>query len=100
MIDAVAEILFTQGLYKDLEYEAYRVGTLYANRIGYNSRGLKNFIHELGAASGKRASIFSSTHPIPSHRYRCLMKALKKLSRSIGKSLLVKRYLTQTKGRL
>jgi len=98
VIDEVSGILFTHGLDKNLEYEADKVGTEYAFRMGYNAEGLRNFIAVLGERHSGETSIFSSTHPSPGDRIAHLDMARYKPYGLYP--VLSKRYESEVKGKL
>ncbi|TAK03461.1 MAG: peptidase [Candidatus Manganitrophaceae bacterium] len=69
--DFAADLLF-KGLAKEDEYEADRLGTEYASRLGYFPLGLRDFITSLasqrpGEDKSKAAMLFA-THPKPADR--------------------------------
>ena len=68
VIEQAAEIIFTYGLDKNLEFEADKVGTEYTRRLGYNSGGLKSFLDILNKSQPGKDSVFLSTHPSPQDR--------------------------------
>lgn len=100
VIDEVSNILFTHGLDKDLEFEADKVGTEYAYRLGYHPAGLKDFIQILGQASSGKSSIFLSTHPGPAERFRGLSQLLPQYKGVGLYPVLAKRYQSLVKGQL
>ncbi|MBI5184669.1 MAG: M48 family metalloprotease [Nitrospinae bacterium] len=64
VIDNVSELLFTKGMDHSLEYEADRLGTQYAAKLGYQPQGLKQFLDKLSRhQSGGGGSVFFQTHP-------------------------------------
>jgi predicted Zn-dependent protease len=63
VIGELTEMLFTRGLDRNMEYEADRIGTEYASRVGYSSMGLRDFLNTLKREEGHVASIFFQTHP-------------------------------------
>ncbi len=68
VLEQAAEILFTKGLEKDMEFEADKVGSEYAYRVGYRPEGLKNFLSVLGKNLPAQGSALASTHPNPQDR--------------------------------
>lgn len=73
-----AEIM-ARGLDKEAEFEADRVGTVYAARAGYDPWGLPAVLQDLAALPPRdnRTSLLYKTHPQPEER-------LSKLGDSIG----------------
>lgn len=63
VIGELTEMLFQRGLDRAMEYEADRIGTEYASRVGYNAMGLRDFLNTLKREEGQVASIFFQTHP-------------------------------------
>ncbi|MFN3752022.1 MAG: M48 family metalloprotease [Thiobacillus sp.] len=72
-----AEIL-ARGLDKEAEYEADRVGMIYAARAGYDPWGLPGVLQDLaGLPSGdSRTSLLYKTHPHPADRLAQLGEAV------------------------
>lgn len=72
-----AEIM-ARGLDKDAEYEADRVGIVFAARAGYDPWGLPNVLQGLaGLPSGdNRTSLLYKTHPHPADRLAALGEAV------------------------
>lgn len=72
-----AEIL-ARGLDKEAEYEADRVGMIYAARAGYDPWGLPGVLQDLaGLPSGdSRTSLLYRTHPHPADRLAQLGEAV------------------------
>ncbi|NIP99814.1 MAG: M48 family metalloprotease, partial [Nitrospinaceae bacterium] len=97
IIDQVSEVLFTRGLDKELEFEADKLGTEFAYRIGYFPGGLKNFLQILGKARG-RESIFFSTHPSPGDRLRRLTQLMPRYQEASLFPVLKMRFRSITKG--
>jgi len=64
-----AEIM-ARGLDKSAEYEADRVGVVYAARAGYTPWGLPNVLQDLAGLPAKdnRTSLLYKTHPHPADR--------------------------------
>ncbi len=63
LMASVNSTLFEKGVDKEFEYEADLIGIKYAADIGYNPYGLYKFLINLEKVSGKKKSIFFSTHP-------------------------------------
>ena len=97
VIEQAGEIIFTYGLDKNLEYEADKMGTEYANRLGYNSDGLKKFLENLDQSQSAKNSVFLSTHPSPRDRLNKLSE-----TRSSGNSdpLFADEYKQATQGKI
>ncbi len=101
IINDISTILFEHGLDQSLEYEADRVGTEFAYRVGYNPRGLEDFLKTLREIRGKERSIFFKTHPSPSNRINKLLREVLPNYRDIGKyRILSSRFKKETKGKL
>ena len=101
IINDISTILFEHGLDQKLEYEADRVGTEFAYRVGYNPRGLNDFLKTLRKIRGKERSIFFKTHPSPSHRINKLLTEVLPNYRGIDKyRILTSRFKVETKGKL
>tara|TARA_B100000959_G_scaffold255224_1_gene287481 strand:- start:7178 stop:8206 length:1029 start_codon:yes stop_codon:yes gene_type:complete len=101
IINDISTILFEHGLDQNLEYEADRVGTEFAYRVGYNPQGLKDFLKTLRRIRGKERSIFFKTHPSPSHRINKLLTEVLPNYRGIDKyRILTSRFKVETKGKL
>ena len=100
VIGEVANLLFTKGLDKNLEFEADKYGTEFAYRLGYFPGGLKDFVRILGKnIRSSEGSVFLSTHPTPRERYRQLSKLMNRYQAAILYPTLVKRYQSTFKGR-
>lgn len=77
VINNVSDLLFTKGLDQALEYEADRLGTQYAAKLGYQPQGLKQFLDKLdGHQSQGGKSIFFRTHPSAKERVGKLTQTL------------------------
>lgn len=63
VVGEITTTLFQRGLDQAMEYDADRVGTQYAARVGYNSLGLRDFLSTLKRDEGNIQSIFFQTHP-------------------------------------
>ncbi|HQT00767.1 MAG: peptidase [Hydrogenophilales bacterium 16-64-46] len=72
-----AEIM-ARGLDKDAEFEADRVGMVYAARAGYDPWGLPNVLQDMAALPAKdsRTSLLYKTHPHPADRLSALGDAV------------------------
>ena len=84
-----AEIM-ARGLDKEAEYEADRIGAVYAARAGYDPWGLPAVLQELAAlpARDSRTSLLFKTHPQPEERLSRLGDAIgDRFDRLTGKDL-------------
>lgn len=73
----VAKGLYASGLDKGDEYEADRLGIVYATRAGYNPYGLPRVIHMYAGAAGEKGfELLFSTHPSPGERLAALDRAM------------------------
>lgn len=73
----VAKGLYASGLDKGDEYEADRLGIVYATRAGYNPYGLPRVIHMYAGAAGEKGfELLFSTHPTPGERLSALDAAM------------------------
>lgn len=72
-----AEIM-ARGLDKDAEYEADRVGMVFAARAGYDPWGLPNVLQDMAALPAKdsRTGLLYKTHPHPADRLSALGEAV------------------------
>jgi len=72
-----AEIM-ARGLDKDAEFEADRVGIVFAARAGYDVWGLPNVLQDMAALPAKdnRTSLLYKTHPHPADRLAALGEAV------------------------
>jgi len=72
-----AEIM-ARGLDKNAEYEADRVGMVYAARAGYTPWGLPSVLQDMAAlpAGDNRTSLLYKTHPHPADRLAALGDAV------------------------
>lgn len=72
-----AEIM-ARGLDKDAEFEADRIGMVFAARAGYTPWGLPDVLQDLAGmpASDKRTSLLTQTHPHPADRLAALGEAV------------------------
>ncbi len=100
LIDQVSDLLFTQGLDKNLEFEADRMGLEYAVRAGYYPSGLKDFLKILGNSQELQRSTILSTHPSARQRYRLLVKELTNFEDSRKNPLLADRFKRMTENLL
>ena len=84
-----AEIM-ARGLDKEAEFEADRVGIVYAARAGYDPWGLPNVLQDMAALPAKdnRTSLLYKTHPHPADRLAALGDAVEgRLDAVQGKDL-------------
>lgn len=84
-----AEIM-ARGLDKEAEFEADRVGTVYAARAGYDPWGLPAVLQDLAALPPRdsRTSLLYKTHPQPEERLSKLGDAIgERFDRLTGKTL-------------
>jgi predicted Zn-dependent protease len=100
LIDQVSDLLFTNGLDKNLEFEADRMGLEYAVRAGYYPTGLKDFLKILGNSQELQRSTILSTHPSARQRYRLLVKQLTQYEDSRNNPLLADRFKRMTENLL
>lgn len=101
VINEISNTLFEKGLDQKLEYEADRIGTEFAYRVGYNPRGLTDFLGTLKKIHGKEKSIFFKTHPSPSNRLNKLIgDVLPGYSDATKYPKLSLRFKIETKGKL
>ncbi|MCA1926294.1 MAG: M48 family metallopeptidase [Thiobacillus sp.] len=72
-----AEIM-ARGLDKEAEFEADRIGMVYAARAGYDPWGLPNVLQDMAALPAKdsRTSLLYKTHPHPADRLSALGAAV------------------------
>ena len=100
VLEQAAEILFTHGLDKGLEYEADKFGTDFAARVGYRESGLKDFLETLEKSLPNSESALLSTHPSASDRLAQLSQQMGNFS-SIGDSpLLAEQFQEAVKGKI
>lgn len=65
----LAKGVYAAGLDKDDEYEADRLGIVYATRAGYHPYGLPRVLQMYAGAAGESGfELFFSTHPAPQER--------------------------------
>ncbi len=100
VLEQAAEALFTKGLEKGMEFEADKVGTEYAYRLGYRPDGLKNFLSVLKDNLPKEGSAIASTHPTPQDRVSALSGAMGEYSDSMGAPVLQAQYKDAVNGKL
>ncbi|MBT9568903.1 MAG: M48 family metalloprotease [Thiobacillus sp.] len=84
-----AEIM-ARGLDKDAEFEADRVGIIYAARAGYDPWGLPTVLQDMASlpAKDERTSLLYKTHPHPADRLAALGEAVgERLDRVQGKEV-------------
>jgi len=73
----LAKGLYASGLDKGDEYDADRLGIVYATRAGYNPYGLPRVIQMYAGAAGEGGfELLFSTHPSPADRLAALDKAM------------------------
>lgn len=73
----VAKGLYASGLDKGDEFDADRLGIVYATRAGYHPYGLPRVIHMYASAAGEGGfELLFSTHPSPADRLAALDKAM------------------------
>jgi len=93
IIGELTGMLFQRGLDRSMEFEADRIGTEYATRVGYNAMGLRDFLNTLRREEGQVKSIFFQTHPSVGTRVSRLDKeVLPFLEEGFQGVLLHKRY--------
>ncbi len=98
VLEQAAEILFTHGLDKDLEYEADKFGTEFATRVGYRSTGLKDFLGTLQKSLPNSGSALLSTHPSASDRLAQLSRQMSDFG--IDNPLLASQFKEAVKGKI
>ena len=89
-----AEIM-ARGLDKDAEFEADRMGIVFAARAGYDVWGLPNVLQDMAALPAKdnRTSLLYKTHPHPADRLAALGEAVDgRLDNIQGKELANRLY--------
>jgi predicted Zn-dependent protease len=72
--ETAISLLFTEGLEKEMEFEADSLGMKYAALAGYDPNGLYDALGKIGKIEGKGKSIFFVTHPPVSQRLTALEK--------------------------
>ena len=100
VLEQAAEALFTKGLEKGMEYEADKVGTEYAYRLGYRPDGLKNFLSILKDKLPKEGSALTSTHPSPQDRVSKLAGAMGEYSSAMGAPVLQAEFKNAVSGKI
>jgi predicted Zn-dependent protease len=100
VLEEAAEALFTKGLEKGMEFEADKMGTEYAYRLGYRPDGLKNFLSALKGKLPKEGSALASTHPSPQERVSTLSGSMGEYSDSMNNPVLQAEFKTATNGKL
>lgn len=100
VLEQAAEALFTKGLEKGMEFEADKVGTEYAYRLGYRPDGLKNFLSILNGKLPKEGSALASTHPSPQERVSTLSGSMGEYSDSMKNPVLQAEFKDATNGKL
>lgn len=88
-----AEIM-ARGLDKNAEFEADRVGIVYAARAGYDPWGLPGVLQDMAALPAKdsRTSLLYKTHPHPADRLAALGEAVDGRLDAVGGKDLAKRF--------
>ncbi|MFN7951435.1 MAG: M48 family metalloprotease [bacterium] len=76
LVDEATKVIFETGLDQSKEYEADRLGTEFASRVGYNPKGLEGFLQTLGGIVGYKSSVLFKTHPDPAKRIGELEKLM------------------------
>ena len=73
----LAKGVYSAGLDKDDEYEADRLGIVYATRAGYQPYGLPQVLQMYAGAAGESGfELLFSTHPTPQERLDALDRAM------------------------
>lgn len=73
----LAKGVYSAGLDKDDEYEADRLGIVYATRAGYQPYGLPQVLQMYASAAGESGfELLFSTHPSPQERLDALDQAI------------------------
>jgi beta-barrel assembly-enhancing protease len=91
-IDQISNLLFTNGIDKNLEFEADQYGVKYAYRAGYSPRGIQSYLKRLQSRQGKTHSVFFTTHPSIPERIRRVDQQIYKLSDADRLATLRKRF--------
>lgn len=97
VINEVTDKLFDKGLDKDLEYEADVIGVEYAYRAGYNTAGLRNYLHTLQSQEGRARSRFFTTHPSTATRIAKINDLLRKYQDGTAFPTLAERFMRAMK---
>ena len=77
IVNETAKSLFEKGLDKGKEADADRIGVDYANRVGYDPNGLKDFLARLSKHEAD-AKTMKNTHPPAKERVAELDRVIKK----------------------
>ena len=91
IVKETASALFDKGLDKGKEADADRIGVDYAQRLGYDPHGLKDFLARLGAKQGDEGGL-KKTHPPAKLRVEALEKHIRKSWPSAKGPRLANRY--------
>ena len=85
-LDKAVELLFTEGLKKEDEFEADQIGTLLTVAAGYDATALHRYLERVKAVKGEKTAVLSHTHPSFSQRLNTLQGLLteEKLNNSGG----------------
>jgi predicted Zn-dependent protease len=87
-IDAVKNGVFLRPLDRSMEYEADRLGVIYATRAGYGPYGLPGVLQVLAQVKGDGTGVsIMDTHPAPGDRLGELEKLMPTLDRYPGQPL-------------
>ncbi len=108
MMDVGIDTLVNKGLSKGEENEADTEGAVYSGQLGYQPKGLLQFVTKLGELrkqSGKdkeEVSVFFSTHPENADRLESIQNAIASLKQPAGKEgkWVKERFQTRTAGRI
>ncbi len=77
LVKEVVNTIFVKGLSKEDEQDADATGTDFAFRVGYQPKGLQDFLRVLETVSGKQKGGIFQTHPKPEERISFLANVLK-----------------------
>jgi beta-barrel assembly-enhancing protease len=97
VIDQVSNMLFTNGIDKELEYEADQYGVKYAYWAGYDPNAIQNYLKRLHRSQGKADSVFFTTHPSIPERINRVNRQIAKLHDTDQMATLTKRFKHQMK---
>ena len=88
-----AEIM-ARGLDKNAEFEADRIGIVYAGRAGYDPWGLPGVLQDMASLPAKdsRTSLLYKTHPHPADRLAALGEAVDGRLDAVSGKDLAKRF--------
>lgn len=100
VLEQAAEVLFTNGLDKDLEFEADKFGAEFASRVGYRSSGLKDFLGILEKELPNSGSTLLSTHPSASDRLVQLSQEVDSSLSTADSPLLTRQFEDAVKGKI